>query len=113
MVIHLRIRGLSLFFYNTNNPHTTNYGLETLRNFSPKIWEILPDGIKAATSRLQKQNKEVDTYRMPLQALHKLYYGIGVYILVFFFIFYEILTFWLLFFTFILCIFIYFILYIL
>ena len=35
-------------FYNPVNPKTTNYGIETLRNLGPKIWDIIPNDIKEA-----------------------------------------------------------------
>ena len=37
-------------FYNPANPKTTNYGIETLRNIGPKIWDMVPSDIKSATS---------------------------------------------------------------
>ena len=37
-------------FYNPVNPKTTNYGIETLRNIGPKIWDMVPNDIKSATS---------------------------------------------------------------
>ena len=37
-------------FYNHVNPKTTNYGIETLRNIVPKIWDMVPSDIKSATS---------------------------------------------------------------
>ena len=44
-------------FYNTNNLRTANYGSETLRNLGPKVWDILPDDIKADTSLLDFKNR--------------------------------------------------------
>ena len=37
-------------FYNPVNPKTTNYGIETLRNLGPKIWDMVPNDIKSAIS---------------------------------------------------------------
>jgi hypothetical protein len=37
-------------FYNPVNPKTVNKGIETLRCLGPKIWNIIPDGIKTTTS---------------------------------------------------------------
>ena len=37
-------------FYNYVNPKSVHYGLETLRSFGPKIWNILPDNIKTSTT---------------------------------------------------------------
>ena len=33
-------------FYNSANPKTTKYGLETLRSFGPKVWEMIPIELK-------------------------------------------------------------------
>ena len=40
-----RLRFLSEF-YNSDNPRTVHYGLETLRSLGPKIWDIIPENIK-------------------------------------------------------------------
>ena len=37
-------------FYNYDNPKSLHYGLETLRSFGPKIWNILPDNIKSSSN---------------------------------------------------------------
>ena len=37
-------------FYNYYNPRTRNYGLETLRCLGPKIYDMVPNEIKASTS---------------------------------------------------------------
>ena len=37
-------------FYNSSNPRTTSYGLETLRCLGPKIWDMIPFNIKTAKS---------------------------------------------------------------
>lgn len=37
-------------FYNPVNPKNVNNGLQTLRCIGPKIWNIVPDDIKSATS---------------------------------------------------------------
>ena len=33
-------------FYNYDNPKSVHFGLETLRNLGPKIWNIIPSDIK-------------------------------------------------------------------
>ena len=37
-------------FYNPVNPRTSKNGLDSLRCLGPKIWDILPDEMKNATS---------------------------------------------------------------
>ena len=37
-------------FYNTSNPKTVSYGLETLRCLGPKVWAIVPNDIKNSPS---------------------------------------------------------------
>ena len=45
--ISSRLRN-STIFYNHSNPRTVRYGLESLRSFGPKIWNILPNNIKSS-----------------------------------------------------------------
>ena len=33
-------------YYNYSNPRTVNYGLETLRSFGPKLWNMIPKDLK-------------------------------------------------------------------
>ena len=33
-------------FYNCVNPKTTKYGLDTLRSFGPKVWDMIPTELK-------------------------------------------------------------------
>ena len=37
-------------FYNRFNPKTTRYGLETLRSFGPKVWDMVPSDINHSVS---------------------------------------------------------------
>ena len=39
-------------FYNSSNPKTVNYGLETLRSLGPKIWNMIPSDLKGIPSLL-------------------------------------------------------------
>ena len=33
-------------FYNSSNPRTVKYGLETLRSLGPKLWEMLSENTR-------------------------------------------------------------------
>ena len=37
-------------FYNSSNPKTVNYGLDTVRCLGPKIWQLVPREIREITS---------------------------------------------------------------
>ena len=37
-------------FYNPHNPKTNSYGLETLRELGPKIWNLIPESFKSVSS---------------------------------------------------------------
>ena len=37
-------------YYNYSNPKTVNYGLETLRSFGPKLWNMIPKDLKDSSS---------------------------------------------------------------
>ena len=37
-------------FYNSSNPKTVNYGLETLRSLRPKVWDMVPNQVKNCSS---------------------------------------------------------------
>ena len=39
-----------LNFYNPSNPRTVKYGLETLTTLGPKLWEMIPVGIRNSIS---------------------------------------------------------------
>ena len=39
-----------LNFYNPSNPRTVKYGLETLTTLGPKLWEMIPAGIRNSIS---------------------------------------------------------------
>ena len=41
----------------SNNPHTTKYGLNTISNLAPKIWEKVPYDIKSSESLNLFKNK--------------------------------------------------------
>ena len=44
-------------FYNPNNPRKVNTGLETLGHLGPKIWKLVPNDTKDATSLPMFKNK--------------------------------------------------------
>ena len=44
-------------FYNSSNPKTVKFGLETLRVLGPKIWDIIPEEVKRAPSLLLFKSK--------------------------------------------------------
>ena len=37
-------------FYNPCNPKKVNYGLQTLRSLGPKVWDMIPTGLKMSPS---------------------------------------------------------------
>ena len=41
---------LNSSYYNYCNPKTVNYGLETLRSFAPKLWNMIPKDLKDISS---------------------------------------------------------------
>ena len=53
-------------FYNRFNPSTVDYGLKTLRCLGPKIWDIIPQDIKSATSlsAFKQKNKKLEACRL-------------------------------------------------
>ena len=44
-------------FYNSSNPRSVNYGLNTLRSFGPKVWQMIPNHIKESLSLSVFKNK--------------------------------------------------------
>ena len=44
-------------FYNSYNPRSVNYGLNTLRSFGPKVWQMIPNHIKESLSLSVFKNK--------------------------------------------------------
>ena len=44
-------------YYNYSNPKTVNYGLETLRSFGPKVWNMVPQEFKNVSSLAVFKNK--------------------------------------------------------
>ena len=52
-----RLRSKSTF-YNDVNPRTTRYGLETLRNIGPQVWNMVPPNIRELDT-LDKFKKEI------------------------------------------------------
>ena len=47
----------SNFPFKTRNVRIVNYGTETLAYLGPKIWEMVPNEIKAATNLIEFKNK--------------------------------------------------------
>ena len=48
---------LKSFFYNTVNPKKVNSGLETLRCFGPKVWDMIPIELRNMDSLLLFKTK--------------------------------------------------------
>ena len=57
-------------FYNYDNPRSVYNGLQTLRSFGPKIWNILPDDIKNS-SNITSFKRQIKTW-IPLNCPCKL-----------------------------------------
>ena len=68
-------------FYNFENPKSTNFGLETIRNIGPKIWNIIPTGIKNATSveKFKQQIKNWIPKDCPCRLCKTYVQGFGFY----------------------------------
>ena len=57
-------------FYNYDNPRSIYNGIQTLRSFGPKIWNILPDNIKNS-SNISSFKRQIKTW-IPLNCPCKL-----------------------------------------
>ena len=57
-------------FYNYDNPRSVCNGLQTLRSFGPKIWNILPDDIKNSEN-INSFKRQIKTW-IPLNCPCKL-----------------------------------------
>ena len=59
-------------FYNSSNPRSVNYGLNTLRSFGPKVWQMIQNHIKESLSLSVFKNKIkkwIDSSQLSLQAM--------------------------------------------
>ena len=75
-------------FYNSQNPKTVYYGIETLKSLRPKIWDILPINVKNSTN-LDIFKRNIKTWiptKWPLQIVQIMHSSIRVYLI------YEILS---------------------
>ena len=66
-------------FYNSNNHKSLKYGLETLRHFGPRIWELVPNSLKETDtfSNFKKGIKQWLPIQCPCRLCQSYIQGLG------------------------------------